>query len=82
MSGDAHRGQAPVSHTTAWVVGVLTAVVVYVLSPGPVAWWIHHRNGGVEPEWMAWLYAPLIFGCEHIDSLAHAYHVYFDWWIN
>ena len=82
MDGAPHRAPADANTTTAWVVGALAAVLVYILSPGPVAWWIHHRNGGTEPVWVRWVYAPLIYGSEHFEPMGRAYEVYFDWCIN
>jgi hypothetical protein len=70
------------SHTTAWVAGLAVLFLLYALSPGPVAWWVHHRNAGKEPPWVARLYAPLIYGCNHFKPMDTAYDYYFDWWIN
>ena len=82
MNGDAERRPSEGSHSTVWVVGVIMAVLIYALSPGPVAWWVHHRNGGTEPEWVRWIFAPLISGCQHFKPMGRAYEVYFDWCIN
>jgi hypothetical protein len=82
MSGNPNRDSTGSSHPTAWVVGAITAVLIYALSPGPVAWWVHHRNGGNEPEWVRMIYAPLIAGCQHFQPMGRAYEAYFDWCIN
>ena len=82
MSGDPNRENAASSHATAWSVGAIIVVLMYVLSPGPVAWWVHHRNGGNEPEWVRQVYAPLIAGCQRFQPMGRAYEAYFDWCIN
>jgi hypothetical protein len=82
MNHDADRTPPGNSHGTAWTVGIVAAVLIYTLSPGPVAWWIHHRNGGTEPPWVRWVYAPLVYGSEHFEPMGRAYEVYFDWCIN
>ncbi len=80
MHGEGVQPRA--SHAAAWVAGVLLALMIYTLSPGAVAWWVHHRNGGREPEWVSWVYAPLIYGCKQFKPMDRAYAAYFDWCIN
>ena len=82
MNRDADPAQLEHSQRVAWTVGMVAAALIYVLTPGPVAWWIHHHNGGIEPLWVRCLYAPLIYGCEHLAPMGRAYEVYFDWCIN
>jgi hypothetical protein len=83
MDRDAdHRTPPGNGHGSAWTVGIVAALLIYTLSPGPVAWWIHNRNGGTEPAWVRWIYAPLIYGSTHFKPIGRAYEVYFEWCIN
>ena len=46
------------SHGAAWVTGIVTALVFYILSPAPV-FWMCNKAGVRELGWLAWFYWPL-----------------------
>ena len=63
-------------HATAWIIGCVTAVLLYILVPGPLTWWIDHVNGGEIPEWIAVVYAPVILACDHSGPVREFYDFY------
>lgn len=63
-----------------WIVGTLLAVVLYVLSCGPVAWLLLRTNNvAYFPTYNA-IYLPLILACEHSPAINDASHWYLEYW--
>jgi hypothetical protein len=66
--------------TTGWTVGVVVAVVVYVLSPFPVFWTVSRGYGGMDnaPEQMEIvlldvLYRPLVMAAIEWEPVERVY---------
>ncbi len=70
------------SHATTWTLGVVGALVLYVLSVGPVGFAFARINPhGDAPVWAKEFYAPLIWLHDHtfLDKPLESYE---NWWEN
>ncbi len=73
------------SHASTWTLGVAGALVLYVLSFGPVAFVIIKMDPGftaaARPKWWTYFYAPVIWLDDH-TPLKKPLDAYGDWWVN
>jgi hypothetical protein len=68
-------------HPMAWLLSILSAIVIYVLSAGPV---VGLEFNGVVPshngEWQETFYAPVLWLLEY-TPLHDPLDAYFAWWM-
>ncbi|HSI14273.1 MAG TPA: hypothetical protein VK961_19645 [Chthoniobacter sp.] len=64
---------------TQLVAMILSLVLVYVLSPGPVRFWYAHQTSGI-PKVFITVYAPLSWLYDHNPGVTAAYNWYFKLW--
>jgi hypothetical protein len=78
MSGEQHGST---SHATAWFISVLAAMVLYVLSIGPVVGLL--ENGTIPraaERQLEWFYTPVLMLAD-IPDMAPPLEIYLTWWI-
>lgn len=71
----------PKSRTMSWTLGVIAALLLYVLSIGPVAGWLLANGTPSPPTWYAILYAPHGWAYDHNRPVQRLLDEYMDWWI-
>jgi hypothetical protein len=62
---------------TQLVAMILSVLLVYVLSPGPVNVWYSHHGAGDAPKAVMAFYAPLHWLYDHNSGVKIAYDWYF-----
>lgn len=62
-------------HGAAWWLGIVGAVLFYILSPPPLAWVFEHFGWGV-PDWPKYVYAPLILLYSKFEPVKNFYDAY------
>lgn len=72
-SGSHHAGSH--GHGAAWSWGIAGAVLLYVLSPPPLAW-MFERLGWEDPQWPQYVYAPLIMLYDQFEPVENFYDAY------
>jgi uncharacterized RDD family membrane protein YckC len=74
MNGEGHDDTGR-GHGHGWVIGVVVALVVYVLSPPPLA--LLFEKTGVEPPGpLMWIYYPLGVVYERVEPVKAFYNAY------
>jgi hypothetical protein len=70
------------SHAVDWTLGAIAALVLYVLSIGPVLGWLYAngRNFTDLPAWLTTIYAPLGYAYERNQPLRNLLDDYRYWW--
>lgn len=70
------------SRVTSWTVGVTAALLLYVLSFGPVVGWVQINWAGYAepPAWYTTLYAPLNWAYKRNPNLRTLLYDYIVWW--
>lgn len=64
------------SHAGAWGLGVSCAVLFYILSPPPLVWVLDFFRLG-KPEFLRYLYAPLILLYDNFEVVKKFYDGYY-----
>ena len=85
MSQDSPLPVPILSHLRGLVMRLVIYCVVYlfvsVATIGPMFWYwfadVHVHGSG----WIGKFYAPLVWFCDHIESLRYVVNVYVNWWI-
>ena len=63
------------SHSAAWITVAVIALILYVLSPPPLAW-AYDRAGLRPPTWPRYFYAPIILIYGHFEPVKKFYDGY------
>ncbi len=63
------------SHATGWWLGVTGAMLLYFLSPPPLAW-VYKHFAWATPEWPRYVYSPIILLCHHFEPVREFYRAY------
>ena len=83
MSDEADQRSTGGSGTT-WIVGILAALVIYVLSPAPVAKMLISIHGRNPPDRIlktyVIIYTPLFKSLEHFQPAMKFYDWYYSLW--
>lgn len=68
------------SHAATWVTSVIVFVVLYILSPGPVVWFMMKLNvppsSGIQ-DFIGIMYKPLELVYENVPMVKNCYDAYF-----
>ena len=73
---DATReGRPGPGHGSSWWAGVASTVLIYVLSPPPLAW-LFDRMAWDTPDWPRYVYAPLILLYHQFEPVKTFYDGY------
>jgi hypothetical protein len=63
------------SHAVSWSVGISIFLLVYILSPPPLAW-MFEKFGWGTPSWPRYVYAPIIILYEQFEPVKDFYDNY------
>lgn len=63
------------SHAGAWATAIVAILVLYVLSPPPLAW-AYDRAGMRPPTWPRYFYAPIILVYGNFEPVKKFYDGY------
>ncbi|HSI62089.1 MAG TPA: hypothetical protein VLE43_03195 [Candidatus Saccharimonadia bacterium] len=63
------------SHFAAWSWSITGIVLIYILSPPPLAWMFERFDLGI-PTWPRYVYAPLILMYSHFEPVKQFYDGY------
>ena len=73
---DADAGSSSSSAATGWILGVLGALLLYILSPGILVY--YQRSGSPPPPaWVQVTLSPLEWCYKNFKPVKHAYDAYF-----
>jgi hypothetical protein len=73
-AGPHHQDEAR-SHAASWWAGISIFLLVYILSPPPLAL-MYERFGWGSPQWPKYVYAPLILLYDRFEPVKNFYDGY------
>lgn len=63
------------SHAASWWIAISVPLLIYILSPPPLIWMFEHF-GWEDPDWLRYVYTPVIFLYDQFEPVRNFYDGY------
>lgn len=71
---DAPTSSVPPSSGTAWLLGIGSLLILYLLSPGLFV--VFHHFGATPPPWLNSVLTPIAWACQEFPFVSRLYDLY------